>query len=308
MIGYIIRRMLQFIPVIIAATLIVYAMVFLLPGDPIRALAGDRPMSPQVREALRQQYNLDDPFLIQYGKYMWGVFTQGDFGTTFRGRPVLDIIKQGLPVTLTLAAVAFCFQLVIGVIAGILSAVYKDSFIDRLVQVSLIIVVALPTLAIAFLLQFIFGLNLGWFPIAGNREGLVSYILPGIVLAAVSTGIVARMLRTELIEAMQSDYVRTATAKGLTERRVITRHALRNSLIPVVTFLGADLATMMGGAIVTESVFNLPGLGGQIFRSIENQENTVVVGIVTLFVIFYVVINLLVDLLYAKLDPRIRYS
>lgn len=308
MTGYIIRRLLQFVPVGIAATLIVYAMVFLMPGDPIRALSGDRPMSPQVRDALREQYNLDDPFLVQYGKYMWGVFTQGDFGTTFQGRPVLDIIQQGLPVTLTLAAVAFCIQLVIGVIAGILSAVYKDSFIDRLVQVSLIIVVALPTLAIAFLLQLVFGLNLGWFPIAGNREGLISYILPGIVLAAVSTGIVARMLRTQLIEAMQSDYVRTATAKGMKERRVITRHALRNSLIPVVTFLGADLATMMGGAIVVESVFNLPGLGGQVFRSIQSQENTVVVGIVTLFVIFYVVINLLVDLLYAKLDPRIRYD
>ncbi|MGO1948043.1 MAG: ABC transporter permease [Mycobacteriaceae bacterium] len=308
MTGYIVRRLLQFVPVGIAATLIVYAMVFLMPGDPIRALAGDRPMSPQVQDALRDQYNLDDPFLIQYGKYMWGVFTEGDFGTTFQGRPVMDIIQQGLPVTLTLAAVAFGFQVIFGITAGILSAVYKDSFFDRLVQVSLVVVVALPTLAIAFLLQLLFGLNLGWFPIAGNREGLISYVLPGIVLGAVSTGIVARMLRTELIEAMQSDYVRTATAKGMKDRRVITRHALRNSLIPVVTFLGADLATMMGGAIVTESVFNLPGLGGQVFRSIQAQENTVVVGIVTLFVIFYVVVNLLVDLLYARLDPRIRYD
>lgn len=308
MTGYIIRRLLQFVPVVIAATLIVYAMVFLMPGDPIRALAGDRPMSPQVQERLREQYNLDDPFLVQYAKYMWGVFTQADFGTTFQGRPVLDIIQQGLPITVTLALVAFSFQAVIGIIAGILAAVFKDSFIDRLIQVSLVIVVALPTLAIAFLLQLTFGLNLGWFPIAGNREGLISYILPGIVLAAVSTGIVARMLRSELIEALQSDYVRTATAKGMKRSRVVTRHGLRNSLIPVVTFLGADLATMMGGAIVVESVFNLPGLGGQVFRSIGAQENTVVVGIVTLFVLFYVVINLLVDLLYAALDPRIRYD
>lgn len=308
MTGYIVRRLLQFIPVVIAATLIVYAMVFLMPGDPIRALSGDRPMSPQVQEALREQYNLNDPFLVQYAKYMWGVFTQADFGTTFQGRPVLDMIQQGLPVTITLAVVAFCFQAVIGIIAGILAAVFRDSFIDRLIQVSLVIVVALPTLAIAFLLQLTFGLNLGWFPIAGNREGLISYVLPGIVLAAVSTGIVARMLRSELIEALQSDYVRTATAKGMKRSRVVTRHGLRNSLIPVVTFLGADLATMMGGAIVVESVFNLPGLGGQVFRSIQAQENTVVVGIVTLFVLFYVVINLLVDLLYAVLDPRIRYD
>lgn len=308
MTGYIIRRLLQFIPVVIAATLIVYAMVFLMPGDPIRALSGDRPMSPQVQEALREQYNLNDPFLIQYAKYMWGVFTQGDFGTTFQGRPVLDIIQQGLPVTVTLALTALGFQIVIGIIAGILAAVYKDSFIDRLVQVSLVIVVAVPTLAIGFLLQLTFGLNLGWFPIAGAREGAVSYILPGITLAAVSTGIVARMLRSELIEALQSDYVRTATAKGMRRRRVVVRHGLRNSLIPVVTFLGADLATMLGGTVVVETIFNLTGLGNQVFRSIQAQENTVVVGIVTLFVLFYVVLNLLVDLMYALIDPRIRYD
>lgn len=308
MTGYIIRRVLQFIPVVFAATLIIYAMVFLMPGDPIRALAGDRPMSDQVQEQLREEYNLNDPFLVQYAKYMWGVFTQLDFGTTFQGRPVLDIIQQGLPVTLALAATAFGFQLVFGVIAGILAAVYKDSFIDRLIQVSLVVVVALPTLAIAFLLQLTFGLNLGWFPIAGVQDGFISYLLPGIVMAAVSTGIVARMLRSELIEALQSDYVRTATAKGLKRSRVVTRHGLRNSLIPVVTFLGADLATMMGGAIVVERIFNLPGIGGEVFSAIQGQENTVVVGIVTLMVLFYVVVNLVVDLLYAVLDPRIRYS
>lgn len=308
MTGYIIRRLLQFIPVVIAATLIVYAMVFLIPGDPIRALSGDRPMSPEVQEQIRDQYNLNDPFLLQYAKYMWGVFTQGDFGTTFQGRPVLEIIQQGLPVTLTLAAFAFTFQLVIGGIAGILAAVYKDSFIDRVVQVSLVLVVALPTLAIAFLLQLSFGLNWGLLPIAGTREGLIGYILPAITLAAVTTGIIARMLRSELVEALQSDYVRTATAKGMKRGRVVVRHGLRNSLIPVVTFLGADLATMMGGTVVVETVFNLTGIGGELFRSIQAQENTVVVGVVTLLVLFYVVLNLLVDLLYAAIDPRIRYD
>ncbi|WP_022872065.1 ABC transporter permease [Nesterenkonia alba] len=305
---YIIRRLLQFIPVTIFATLIVYWLVFSMPGDPIRALSGDRPMPEAQVEAIREQYNLNDPFLVQYAKYMWGVFTQGDFGTTFQGRPVLDIIQQTLPTTLTLAAFAFVFQGIIGIIAGILSGVYKDRFIDRLVQVSTVVVVALPTLAIAFLLQLVFGLNLGLFPIAGIQQGLVSYILPAIALGAVSTAMIARMLRSELIEALQSDYVRTATAKGLKRGRVIGRHGLRNSLIPVVTFMGADLATMMGGTIVVESIFNIPGLGGQIFRSIQAQEGTVVVGIVTLLVLFYVTLNLLVDLLYAVLDPRIRYD
>lgn len=305
---YIIRRLLQFIPVVLVATIVVYGMVFLMPGDPIRALGGDRPMSEAVQETLREQYNLNDPFLVQYGKYMWGVFTAGDFGTTFQGRPVADIIQQRLPVTLQLAGVTFVIQGVLGIIAGLLAAIYKDRFIDRLVQVSTVVVVALPTIAIAFLLQLVFGLNLGWFPIAGAGQGLMSFILPGLAMAAVSTCMIARLLRSELLEAMQSDYVRTATAKGLTRGRVIGRHGMRNSMIPVVTFMGADLATMMGGTIVVESVFNLPGIGEQVFRSIQQQEGTVVVGIVTLMVLFFVVINLIVDLLYGLLDPRIRYE
>ncbi len=305
---YIIRRLLQFIPVVIISTLVVYAMVFLMPGDPIRALGGDRPMSEAVQATLREQYNLDDPFLLQYGKYLWGIFTAGDFGTTFQGRPVLDIIEQRLPVTLQLAAVTFVIQGVLGIIAGVLAAIYKDRFIDRLVQVSTVVVVALPTIAIAFLLQLAFGLNLGWFPIAGAGDGLYSFILPGLSMAAVSTCMIARLLRSELLEALQSDYVRTATAKGLTRSRVIGRHGMRNSMIPVVTFMGADLATMMGGTIVVETIFNLPGIGEQVFRSIQTQEGSVVVGIVTLMVLFFVVINLIVDLLYGLLDPRIRYE
>lgn len=305
---YIIRRLLQFIPVVLVATIVVYGMVFLMPGDPIRALGGDRPMSEAVQETLREQYNLNDPFLVQYGKYMWGVFTAGDFGTTFQGRPVADIIQQRLPVTLQLAGVTFVIQGVLGVVAGLLAAIYKDRFIDRLVQVSTVVVVALPTIAIAFLLQLVFGLNLGWFPIAGAGEGFMSFVLPGLAMASVSTFMIARLLRSELIEAMQSDYVRTATAKGLTRGRVIGRHGMRNSMIPVVTFMGADLATMMGGTIVVESIFNLPGIGEQVFRSIQQQEGTVVVGIVTLMVLFFVVINLIVDLLYGLLDPRIRYE
>ncbi|GAA3279879.1 ABC transporter permease [Nesterenkonia halobia] len=305
---YIIRRLLQFIPVVLVSTLIVYALNFLMPGDPIRALAGERPMSEAAIATMREQYNLNDPFLVQYGKYIWGIITAGDFGSTFSGRPLSDIIAQRLPTTLMLAAVTFAIQAVIGIIAGILAGLYKDRFIDRLVQVTTVVMVALPTLVIGFLLQLIFGLNLDWFPIAGTRDGLVSYILPGIALAAVSTGMAARMVRGELVDALQSDYVRTATAKGLSRQRVVLRHGLRNSLIPVVTFLGADLATLLGGTMVIETVFNIPGLGAMIVDSIKGQEGTVVVGIVTLFLLFFVTVNLIVDLLYALLDPRIRYE
>ncbi len=304
---YIFRRLLQFFPVIIFATFLIFAMVFAIPGDPIRARGGDRPLPDAVVESLRDEYNLDDPLIIQYLKYLGGVVT-GDFGTTFQGRPVTDIIAQRLPVTLNLALLATAMQTVIGIVAGTLAAIYQDRFIDRLVQVTTVIVVSIPVLAIAFFAQLLFGLELGWFPIAGANDGFMSYVLPAFVLASVSLALIARLLRNSLVESLNSDYIRTATAKGLTRSRVVVVHGMRNALIPVVTFIGADLATMLGGAIITETVFNLPGLGNQVFQSIQAQEGTVVVGLITLMVLFFVVVNLLVDIAYAFLDPRIRYE
>lgn len=304
---YIFRRLLQFFPVVICATFLIFAMVFAIPGDPIRALAGDRPLPDAVVESLREEYNLNDPLIVQYLKYLGGLVT-GDFGTTFQGRPVTDIIAQRLPVTLNLALLATAFQTVIGLVAGTLAAIYQDRFIDRLVQVTTVIVVSIPILAIAFFAQLIFGLQLGWFPIAGVNDGFMSYVLPAFVLASTSLALIARLLRNSLVESLHSDYIRTATAKGLTRSRVVGVHGMRNALIPVVTFIGADLATMLGGSIITETVFNLPGLGNQVFQSIQSQEGTVVVGLVTLMVLFFVVVNLLVDIAYAFLDPRIRYE
>lgn len=304
---YVIRRLLQFIPVLIAATFIIFALVFAIPGDPIRALSGDRPLSEAVQQTLRDRYNLDDPLLVQYGKYLLNV-VQGDFGTTFQGRPVNDIIAQRAPVTIRLALMAFLFQAVIGGLAGILAALRRQGFIDTLVQVSTTLVVAIPTLVLAMVAQVVFGLHLGWFPVAGIGQGWYSYILPGLILASTSTALIARLLRTSLIENLRADYVRTATAKGMTRSRVVGRHALRNSLIPVVTFLGADLGALLSGTVIIEGIFNLPGLGGEVFRAIGAQEGTVVVGVVTLFVLAFLIINLFVDILYAYLDPRIRYE
>ena len=304
---YVIRRLLQFFPVVIAATFIIFALVFAIPGDPIRALSGDRPLSEAVQQTLRDRYNLDDPLLVQYGKYVLNV-VQGDFGTTFQGRPVGDIIAQRAPVTIRLALTAFVIQGVIGLIAGVLAALRRQGFIDTLVQVSTTILVAIPGLVLAMVGQVTFGLYLGWFPIAGIGQGWYSYILPAAVLASASTALIARLLRTSLIENLRADYVRSATAKGLTRSRVVGRHALRNSLIPVVTFMGADLGAMLGGTVIIEGIFNLPGLGGEIFRAIGAQEGTVIVGIVTLLVLVFLVLNLIVDILYAYLDPRIRYD
>jgi oligopeptide transport system permease protein len=304
---YVARRLLLTIPVLIGASFLIFAMVYALPGDPIRALAGDRPLSPGVVAELRQEFNLNDPLMVQYGKYIGGLF-QGDFGTDFAGRPVWDLIERRMPVTATLALVAVIFEAVIGVIAGVLAGIRRNGFFDNLVLVATTLIVSIPILVLGFLAQYIFGLKLGWFPIAGINEGLYSYILPGMVLAAGSLAYVARLTRTSVAENLRADYVRTAKAKGLTPRTVVVRHTLRNSLIPVVTFIGADVGALMGGAIVTEGIFNIPGIGRAVFDSIRSQEGAVTVGITVLLVGVFIFFNLLVDVLYAVLDPRIRYD
>lgn len=311
---YTVRRLLQFVPVFIGTTAIIFALVFAIPGDPIRALFGDRPVSPSTLEALRDEYNLDDPLPIQYAKYIGGV-VQGDFGQDFRGREVTDIMAQRLPVTIRLALYAFVVEIIIGITAGVLAGLRRKSFIDSLVLVSTVLVISIPVFVLGFLAQLTFGvgidigqINTGWFPVAGIRDGFRSYILPATVLAAVSLAYIARLTRTSLVENMRQDYVRTATAKGLRRQRVVGLHALRNSMIPVITFLGVDLGALMGGAIVTETIFNLPGIGQQVYQSVLAQEGTVVVGITTFLILVFLVANLAVDLLYGVLDPRIRYE
>jgi oligopeptide transport system permease protein len=304
---YVARRLLLTIPVLLGASFLIFAMVYALPGDPIRALAGDRPLAPAVVAQLRADFNLNDPFLVQYMKYLGDLF-QGDLGTDFRGREVTDTISQRLPVTARLTLVAIMFEAVIGLTAGVLAGIRRNGFFDNLVLVSTTLIISIPILVLAFVAQYVFGLKLNWFPIAGITEGWYSYLLPGLVLASGSLAYVARLTRTSIAENMNADYVRTAKAKGLPRRTVIMRHTLRNSLIPVVTFIGADIGTLMGGAIVTEAVFNIPGIGRAVFDAVRGQEGAVVVGIVTLMVFFFVFFNLLVDVLYAVLDPRIRYD
>jgi peptide/nickel transport system permease protein/oligopeptide transport system permease protein len=307
MLRYTLRRLLQAIPVLIGTTFLVFVMVFAIPGDPIRALAGDRPMAEGTYQALREQYNLDDPLLVQYGKYLAGV-VQGDFGEDFNGREVSTIMAERFPVTVKLALVALAFEIVLGILAGVLAALRRRSFMDTLVLVSTTAVVSIPTFVLGFTLQLLLGVKLGWFPISGLSEGWRSYLLPGFVLGALSLAYVARLTRTSLVENLRADYVRTATAKGASRPRVVGIHGLRNSLIPVVTFLGVDLGALMGGAIVTEGIFNLPGIGQQVFLSVRAQEGPVVVGIVTALVLVFILANLAVDLIYGLLDPRIRYE
>lgn len=304
---FVLRRLLLTIPILIGASLLIYAMVYALPGDPVRALGGDRPISPAVQAQIRADYNLDDPFAVQYGKYLWGLL-HGDFGSDFSGRPVLETISQRLPVTVKLTIVAVVFETLFGIAAGIMASLRRNSFFDNLVLISTTMLVSIPVFVLGFLAQFVFGFKLGWFPIAGLADGWLSYLLPGLVLASLSMAYVARLTRTAMLEAFSADYIRTARAKGVGRGRIVFRHAFRNSLIPVVTFIGADIGSLLGGAIVTESVFNLPGLGRAIFDAVRAQEGPVVVGIVTLMVFFYIFFNLAVDVLYAVIDPRIRYG
>lgn len=257
---------------------------------------------------LREQYHLNDPKIVQYWHYITGVFT-GDLGTTYTGRPISDIVSERFPVTLKLALTAFGIEAVIGITAGIFAALKKGKFVDNLVLISTLVLISIPVFVLGSVLQLELGVKVGITPVAGIDDGWPnSYILPAFVLASTSMAYIARLTRASMMESIRADYVRTAIAKGLPRRRVIGIHTLRNSLIPVVTFLGMDLGALMGGAIITERLFNLPGIGGQLAKSVYLRERPVVVGLVTLLVLIYLVANLVVDLLYAVLDPRIRYE
>ncbi|GAA1099750.1 MULTISPECIES: ABC transporter permease [Streptomycetaceae] len=311
---YVIRRLIQAIPVLLGATLLIYYLVNALPGDPVQALSGEKRPDPLVAALIREKYHLNDPFLVQYWHYISGVFT-GNLGEDMRGRAVIDMISEALPYTVNLALVAFAIEAVIGVSAGVLAALRRGKFLDQLVLISTLLVISVPVFVLGSALQLLLGVKLrndygiDFFPVSFREEdGLRAYLLPALVLASTSLAYVARLTRTSLMETMRADYVRTAVAKGLSRRRVIGRHALRNALIPIVTFLGADLGALMGGAVITEKLFNIHGVGGLLAQSIYNKQGVVIVGVVTLLVLVYLVANLLVDLLYAVLDPRIRYE
>ena len=305
---YTVRRLLQMIPVFFGTTFLLYALMFALPGDPVRNLTIGKQTNPAYLEYIRDQFHLNQPFIVQYLLYMKGILT-GDFGHTFNGTPVTEIFAQRWPVTLTLALTAFAIELVFGIGIGIWAAVRKGKIVDNLSLVGTLLVIAVPIFVIGYVMQWVFGVKLQWVAPAGIQDGWPkSYILPAIVLASVSLAYALRLTRQSLLETFGSDYVRTARAKGLPSSTVMRRYSLRNSLIPVVTFLGADLASLMAGAVITEGIFNIPGIGQQLYQSIHLHESVVVVGIVTVLVIVYLIMNLLVDLLYGVLDPRIRYE
>lgn len=307
MLWYLGRRLLQVIPVFLGATLLLYAMVFLRPGDPVAALGGERGLPEAVQEQIRAEYNLDKPFVVQYLLFLRGVVTL-DFGVDFRGREITEVIANAFPVTIQLALMALAFEAIFGIGFGLVAGMRKGGIFDGSALVVSLFFIAVPTFVVGFVMQIIVGVRLGWLPVSAGRDpDFVSLLMPAMVLAAVSFAYVLRLTRTSVAENMSADYVRTARARGLRRSQVTGRHVLRNSLIPVVTFLGADIGALMSGAIITEGIFNINGVGGTLYDAIIRGESVTVVSLTTVLVLVYIGANLLVDLLYAALDPRIRY-
>ncbi|MCI9858135.1 ABC transporter permease [Microbacterium proteolyticum] len=305
---YILRRLLQVIPVFFGATLLIYFMVFAMPGDPILALFGDRTPNPALLEQIREQYHLNDPFIVQYFYYITGVL-QGDFGISFSGQPVNDILVRAIPITLRLAVMAIAIELTLAVIIGTISAIRKGGVFDNVSLVIALVFVAVPVFVLAFIAQYFLAIQFGWFrATVGGQNNWGDLWLPALVLGFSLYATSMRLTRASVIDTLNQDWVRTAYSKGLPRRRVIPVHVLRNSLIPVITNSATNFGVLMVGATVTEGIFNIPGVGGTLYQATIRQEGPTVVSFVTVFVVFYVLINLVVDLLYGLLDPRIRYA
>jgi ABC-type dipeptide/oligopeptide/nickel transport system permease component len=327
MAGYILRRVLLIIPVVWGATTLLF-LAFMVRGNPVDTLIGERASSATVRAQITEKYGLDQPVLVRYGRYVKNL-AQGDLGRSYKqGRSVNDILKQTAPNSVRLAIWAILLEVVIGVVAGVISAVRQYSFLDTFVTVSTTMVVAVPVFVLGYLFQYALGVytfqhgmpawtrfptsGIGpnkWFLFIFPTSGQWKYLLlPAVTLASVSSAIVARMTRTTMLEVMRADYMRTAVAKGLDARRVIFKHGLKNAMIPVVTLIGLDLASLIGSAVLTESVFNWPGMGGTVARAAQSLDAPVVLGLTLVLVVVYVIVNLLVDLSYAFFDPRVRYG
>lgn len=336
---YILKRVLQFIPVFIGVTMILFAMKAIVPGDPVKIITGGKQVTPETELQIRISNGLIEtdennkpiydengdtiptPLWKQYLTYMNDLL-HGDLGTSYtRNMKVADILADKYPNTVKLAIVAIIIEAVVGIGAGMVSAIKRYSFWDVLVTLVTSILVAMPAFWLGMLLQLFFGVFLKnatdgafYLPISGaggsnsEFESWVHYILPAVTLAAVSTAYTARIMRSQLLEVLNQDYIRTAKAKGLSRSAIIWHHALKNALIPVVTYIGIDFGGMLAGAILTETVFNWPGVGYEIYRAVTQRDWPIVLGGVTVIVIVVMVINLLVDISYAFLDPRIRFG
>ncbi|HET9016989.1 MAG TPA: ABC transporter permease [Thermomicrobiaceae bacterium] len=307
MTAYIIRRVLLLVPIWFGILILVFLMRVLVPGDPIQLMFAGQITSPQVEAELRHKYGLDKPLPVQFIDYVDGV-VHGNLGTSITTqRPVLQDIESRYPYTLVLALTSLGIAVVIGVVTGILSAVYKDSIVDALSMVFALAGLSMPAFWLGLLLIYFFAVNLGWFPVLGSMtpKGIV---LPSVTLGVIASAIIARLVRSCMLDVLGEDYIRTARAKGIGEKTVILRHALRNALLPIITIIGLQFGGLLSGAFIIEVVFAWHGVGELAVQALQQRDFPLIQGIVLVVATTYVLVNLVVDLLYAVLDPRITYS
>jgi ABC-type dipeptide/oligopeptide/nickel transport system permease component len=311
---YIQRRLLLTIPVLLGVSFLTFSIIHLIPGDPARVLLGDMgggaasgDTSQQAYLNLRKELGLDKPFMLQYVDYV-GNAARGNFGQSYQtNRSVRSSIENALPYTLQLTVAGLGVAIILGLVLGVIAAIYRNSWIDSATMGFSLIGLAMPSFWLGFILIEIFAFRFGWFPATGST-GIKALILPATTLGLVAAGVVARLVRTTMLEVLQQEYVVTARSKGLPERTVILRHALRNALIPVITVVGLQFGTLLSGAVIIETVFARQGLGRLAVDAVLSRDYPVIQGTILVAAIGYVLVNLLVDLSYAWFDPRIKYN
>ncbi|HXQ06158.1 MAG TPA: ABC transporter permease [Bradyrhizobium sp.] len=313
MVSYILRRVLSTVPVMAIVALFVFSLLYIAPGDPAAIIAGDQ-ASPADVERIRQGLGLDRPFLVQFGTWLWRIL-HGDLGTSiFTNLPVSSLIAQRIEPTLSLMVLTLVLTIVVAVPLGVLAAWKAGSWVDRTIMAFAVFAFSLPVFVVGYVLAFVFALQFEWLPVQGYTplaEGFLPWlqnlILPAIALGSVYIALIARITRASMLEVLQQDYIRTARAKGLDQRSILFVHALKNAAVPIITVIGIGVALLIGGAVVTESVFAIPGLGRLTIDAILRRDYPVIQGIVLMFSFLYVLVNLMVDVTYTLVDPRIRY-
>ena len=301
---YIVKRILTTIPVLIGVMLVIFIMLSVIPGDPVTVMMKEH-VKPELIEKLKESKGLDDPALVRFFRYLWDAL-HGDLGVSYKlNLNVTDLIMDAFPHTVKLTVFAALVAWAIGIPAGIFSAIKKNTIIDRLFMSGSLIGVSMPVFWAALLLQYIFAFKLGWVPVSGYRT-LSHMILPAIVLGWSSAGTIARLTRSNLLEIMRNDYIRTARAKGLRERAVVVKHALKNAMLPVVTVMAIQVASLLSGAVITETIFGIPGVGRLAVDAIGNRDMPLLQGTVLFTTVLIILGNLVADLLYSVLDPKIR--
>jgi peptide/nickel transport system permease protein len=313
MLGYVFRRVLATIPVMAIVGLFVFSLLYIAPGDPAAVIAGDQ-ATPADVERIRQNLGLDRPFLVRFGEWSWRIL-HGDLGVSiFTNLPVWTMIEQRIGPTMSLMSVTLVLAVVIAVPMGVIAAWKAGSLLDRVIMGFAVFGFSVPVFVVAYLLAYVFALELEWLPVQGYTPlsvgvwpWLENLILPSIALGCVYIALIARITRATMLEVLSQDYIRTARAKGLGQQPILFLHALKNAAVPIVTVIGIGIALLIGGAVVTESVFVIPGLGRLTIDAILRRDYPVIQGVVLLFSFIYVLVNLAIDLLYTVLDPRIRY-